>query len=270
MPQPEVAAPGRVRLLGPVALVTTEVRVPAGRRQAALLALLALNGGGAVMPGRLIQELWPAVLPAEPGAALQSQVSRLRRFLGPGLLLHRSGGYALAVPPLEVDVQTFDRLVRSGLAALAAGAHELALESLQSALAQWEGDPMADLADQTFASRSAGRLVEQRLAATAAAIEAEIALGGHLAVLGRLTELTMEHPLREDLWALRLLALYRSGRAADALSAHRSAREVLDREVGLDPGPTLQRLEHAILVHDPRLGSGFPVATPTTRPPAPP
>ena len=169
-------------------------------------------------------------------------------------------GYALIAEPDSVDADRFERLAEDGRERLAAGDARGAAERLQEALALWRGEPLADVAYESFARTETSRLEDLRLAALEDRIDAELALGNHAALVPELEALVKEHPTRERVRGQLMLALYRSGRQADALEAYREGRTRLADQLGLDPGPELQRLERAILSQDPELDRPSPPA----------
>jgi predicted ATPase/DNA-binding SARP family transcriptional activator len=237
-----------VRLLGPVqALVNGETARLGGRRQLALLALLALEPCRAVPAGTLAEELWQGAPPAGAEPTLRTYVSRLRQALGSDAVVGRAGGYALSLEPERLDVHRFERLVREGREALGRGAAGLAAERLCAALELWRGRALADVSEGGALASEALRLDELRSVALEERIEADLALGRHSELVPELRALVQEQPLRERLWRQLVLALYRSGQQADALAAYGDARALLDRELGLEPGPELKELERAIL-----------------------
>ena len=213
-----------------------------------MLALLVLEAGRVVPAGRLVEEVWRGSPP--PGAAktMRSYVSRLRTLLAPEVeLVGRGGGYVLSVDPGVVDAVRFERLAVSGQAALRRGDPAAAAGCFREALGLWRGPALADVGEVEPLAREAARLEELRLAAVEGRIEADIELGLHAEVTGELEGLVTEHPLRERLWRLLVLALYRGERQADALAAYRRARDMLAAELGLEPGEELRRLEEAVL-----------------------
>jgi predicted ATPase/DNA-binding SARP family transcriptional activator len=238
-----------LRLLGPVQAVRAGRDVPlGGPRQRALLALLAVDAGRVVPAGRLVEELWLGRPPLGAAKTLRSYVSRLRSALAPEVaLVARGGGYALSADPGQLDVARFEALVAEGQAALAAGEAVAAGNRFRGALGLWRGPALADVLDVEPLAREAARLEELRLAAVEGRLEADLAAGSHGEVAGELEGLVGEFPLRERLWYLLMLALYRGGRQADALAAYRRARAVLAEELGLEPGPELRELEEAVL-----------------------
>ena len=195
--------------------------------------------------------------PTPPRAVkrLQVALTRLRRALEPaGLpLVSEAAGYRLRIEPGELDVDGFERSLADGRRALADANPHRAAAILREALALWRGEPFADVAFEAFAQPEIARLKELQIAAIEDRIEADLALGRHHELVAELERLVAEHPLREALRGQLMLALYRSGRQARALEAYRQSRHALAAELGLEPGPALQRLEHAILTSDPAL-----------------
>src|SRR5262249_46833733 len=198
---------------------------------------------------RLIDAVWDDDPPETARNVVQSYVSQLRKAIGPDAIQSRGRGYVVEVRPAELDLQQFQQLV----AATEGADPSTAADRLRSALKLWRGSPIADIAQSRFASAAADRLEELRLGALERQIDADLASGRDLVLVGELEALVAEHPLRERLRGLLMLALYRSGRQAEALEVFRSAREALIGELGLEPGPPLQELERAILRHDPSL-----------------
>jgi predicted ATPase/DNA-binding SARP family transcriptional activator len=251
----------RFGILGPLEVADGEgpVRVP-GAKERALLADLLVNAGRVVAADRLVEDLWGEQPPGNPANTLQGRVSALRRALGPagsGLLATRPPGYALEVGSEAVDAARFERLVAEAEGA-PAGQAPRAVRQLEEALGLWRGPALAEFADQPWAQAEAARLEELRLAATEALVELRLAAGGHAGLVGELEGLVAAHPTRERLRGQLMVALYRSGRQADALGAYQRTREVLAEELGIDPGPELQRLHHRILVQDPALEAAAP------------
>src|SRR5437763_3254656 len=235
--------------------------VIAGAKLRALLALLALQPGRVVSAEQLVDALWGEDPPAGVRNGLQALVSKLRRSLpDASLLATRGSGYALEVPDDHVDVHRFEHLVGGGRAALSAGDHAEAVAVLTEADALWRGDALSEFAYEEFAVPVIARLSELRVAAIEERIEIELEGGGLQPVIPELESLVAEHPLRERLRGLLMIALYRAGRQAHALRMFQEGRHILAEELGLDPGPELQRLESAVLAHDPSL------AAPATRP----
>jgi len=221
-----------------------------------VLALLLLEAGRVVSSDRLIDALWGDDPPEDAPTALQQHVSRLRKLLEPHDVLHtRSPGYVLAISPEQLDLTRFERTCDEGRRLLEEGRAEEAARALRSALDLWRGEPLADLVNERFARDALPRLEEARAEAVESRIDADIAAGRHAEVVGELKRLVAANPLRERLRARLMLALYRSGRQAEALEAYGDARRTLVDELGLEPGPELQGLQQAILAHDPALAA---------------
>jgi DNA-binding SARP family transcriptional activator len=239
----------RVSVLGPLEASVDGRAVPVGAgKPRALLAILALHAGEIVSTDRLIEGLWGERPPATATKLVQLYVSQLRKTLaasGDGsAILTRGHGYELHLAPDDVDVGRFEELVAQG--------------APREALALWRGPPLDDVSGEPFAAAAIRRLEELRLAALELAIDADLEAGRHREVLGELEALVAEAPLRERLHAQRMLALYRSGRQADALEAYRLARRVLVEQIGIEPGPELRRLHEAILNQDAALEAPMP------------
>ncbi len=242
------------RILGPfeVAGHGQSLEVGAGK-QRALLAFLLLHAGEVVSTDRLIDALWEEHPPASALNSVHVYVSQLRRAFGNGHLETRGHGYRLTLEPDQLDLGRFERLLGDGRALLAAGETERAAHALRAGLALWRGPPLSDFASEPFAQGEIARLEELRLAALEERIEADLALGRHAELVSELEALVREHPLRERLRAQLMLALYRSGRQAEALDSYQQARRMLAEDLGLEPGRTLQELERAILRQDAQL-----------------
>ena len=239
-------------ILGPLEVAAGGRRVTLGAgRQRRLLAVLLVHAGEVVSTDRLIHELWGERPPETARKALQGHVSQLRKVLGPDAIVTRPPGYALRIAPGLLDADRFETLVEEARGAEPA----LAVAKLEAALALWRGPALADFADDDFARDLAGRLEERRLQALEARIDAQLALARHVDVVAELEQLVARNPLREHLRAQLMLALYRSGRQADALKVYREGRVGLVEELGLEPGPELQELYRAILDHDPALAA---------------
>jgi YVTN family beta-propeller protein len=221
--------------------------------QRALLAVLLVHRGEPVSTDRLIDELWGGQAPASAIKIVQGYVSSLRKVLGAGLLATRGHGYVLETEPGQVDVDRFELLLAAGRRALEEGAPGSAAGRLREALGLWRGPPLADFGYESFAQAEIARLGESRLTALEELIDAELALGEHARLVGELEGLVREHPLRERFIAQLMLAMYRSGRQADALESYRIARRRLVQELGLEPSRELAQLERAILAQDPVL-----------------
>src|SRR4051812_28750601 len=240
-------------ILGPLEVRANGHAVPlGGARPRAVFAVLALNANRPVSAERLTLALWGEEAPPSAVKTVQVYVARLRKALGdPDVLGTTPAGYRLRVRPGELDAERFESLVADGRQALAAGRGEDAAAALRVALELWRGSPLADVASAPFAPAEIARLEEQRLAALEVRVEADLAAGRHPELVAELGQLRTEHPWRERLHGQLMLALYRSGRQADALEAYRHAREVLVGQLGIEPGAELHNLQEAILAHDP-------------------
>jgi DNA-binding SARP family transcriptional activator len=223
-----------------------------GRKGRALLARLALDANRTVSAERLVTDLWGEDPPPTAAKMVQIHVSQLRKALPPGVLVTRPGGYALVVAPESLDLARFERLRDAGRAALAAGDADAAGRHLGDALALWRGEALAEFGEP-FAVLEAARLAQIRLDCVEDRIDADLALGRHTAVTAELEALVAREPLRERARAQLMLALYRSGRHADALATLHDLRRILDEELGLVPSASLAALEQRILRHDPSL-----------------
>jgi DNA-binding SARP family transcriptional activator len=233
------------RLLGPLEVVDDDGRaVPlGGQKQRALLALLLLNANRVVSTDTLLDVLWDGEPPRTAGTSLQNMVSSLRKALGREHVVTRPPGYALDVDPRQVDVGRLEQLVAVAKVATPDERGRVVRE----ALALWRGEPLAEFAYDGFARAEIARLDELRCALLEARIDADLVLGHHEALVGELEALVERYPLRERVRGQMMLALYRSGRQVEALTAYRNARQVLVEELGIEPGPALQRLHAAIL-----------------------
>jgi DNA-binding SARP family transcriptional activator/CheY-like chemotaxis protein len=231
-----------------------------GRKQRALLIALLVRGGQVVSLDQLIDDLWPGAPPARAAATVQVFVSNLRRALEPDrprgaaatLLVTSAPGYALHAEPGAIDAHEFTRLAEQGRLALDDDP-ELAADLLARADALWRGAALADVVDEPFARDEAARLEELRRGCAEDRVDADLALGRHTAVVAELDQRVSAHPLRERSRAQLMLALYRSGRQADALGVYRAGRQVLREELGLEPGAQLRALHQAVLRQDPDL-----------------
>jgi len=237
------------RILGPVQAVRDGRELElGGPRRRALLALLLVAAGRVIPAERLADELWTGRPPPGAAGTLRVHVSRLRALLGPdAVLLARGGGYALAAEPGLLDAARFERLTGAGREALEGGDAAGAADRFAEALGLWRGRALADVAGVESLAREAVRLEEVRLHAAEGRIEADLALGRAAEVIGELEGLVGEYPVRERLWRLLVLGLYRAGRQADALAAYRRARDMLAAELGIEPGEELRALEQQVL-----------------------
>jgi DNA-binding SARP family transcriptional activator len=253
-----LASAMRFGVLGPVTAWDDQRRMVdlKGPRHRAVLARLLVARGRVVPLGVLIDDLWP-VPPAGAAGAIRTFVGALRRALEPDrpprspcrVLLTQGPGYALAAGPDDVDAGRFERLAAAAVAATPGPALDLAA----AGLACWRGPAYAEFAAEPWATAECARLTETRLGLAERQAEAQLALGLAGQAVPALRAHTAEHPWREDAWRLLALALYRSGRQADALDVVRQARARLGGELGLDPGPRLAALERDLLRHDPAL-----------------
>ena len=255
-------------LLGPLEASDAEGQLPLGsRKQRAVLAVLLLHANRTVAVERLIDELWGEDVPGTATKAVQVYVSQLRKVLPEGVLRTQPPGYVLEVGADRLDLSRFERLLADGRAALAKGDATAARDRLGEALGLWRGPALAEFATEPFGPPETARLEELHLAALEERIDADLALGRHAEVAGEVEALVARHPHRERLRAQLMLALYRSGRQADALAAYQDARRVLDEELGIEPSPPLRELERMILNQDEGLTLPAPAeaaATPRT------
>src|SRR3954453_11080668 len=226
------------RILGPLEVIGTDGAVAlGGAKRRAVLAVLLLNANETVSAERLAVALWGDEASRTAVRTVQVHISRLRAALGDeALLTTTSVGYRLQVQPGELDLERFEQLAQDGRVALAAGEAGRAAELLREALALWRGAPLADVALERFAPAEIARLEELRLGVIELRVEAELASGEHASLIGELTWLLAAHPNRERLAAQLMLALYRCGRQADALTAYQTTRAHLSEELGLEPG----------------------------------
>ena len=215
-----------------------------GRKQRALLALLALRAGELVPKDVLVEEIWGEKAPRTARDSLHNCIFQARRAVGRDLVQTRGQSYRLVVDAEHVDLLRFERLVAAAGRARTAAVRT---EQLRDALALWRGAVLSDLSYESFVLREAPRLEELRLAARRALIDAELELGRSAELVPELEALVHEHPFHERFYAQLMLALYRSGRQAEALDVYRRARAALLGHLGIDPGPDLRRLEQAIL-----------------------
>lgn len=247
------------RILGPLEVADNGVVELGGPRQRATLALLLLNANRVVSVERLADDLYAGAAPVTALKQVQRQISDLRKVLGAGSTIEtRSPGYTIRLAPEQLDLTLFERLTAE---AFDAPEPERIAALLRRALDLWRGPPLADLTYEAFAQAPIERLEDLRLAALEGRIDADLALGRHAGLVGEVEELLVQYPLRERFWAQLMLALYRSGRQAEALDAYRRARELLVGELGIEPGRELQQLERGILAQDPALATQ-PTAAP--------
>jgi predicted ATPase/DNA-binding SARP family transcriptional activator len=256
----------RYRLLGPMEVRVTgaPVKLP-GTAERALLAQLLLSPARTIPATLLVDRLWSeSSLPVDPMNALQVRVSKLRRALravGVGDVVTREGvGYRAGVDPSTVDAVDFADRIRATRAATAnapddGGIDPAHLQSYDDALALWQGDPLSDFATEQWATAEAARLTELRMAAMTERAHVALALGRQVEVVGDLEPVVASDPTLESLAGLLMLALYRSGRQAEALDVYTRTREVLDESLGLEPSVSLRSLHDRVLRQDPGLGA---------------
>ena len=257
------------RILGEVEVRRDAEPLPLrGAIQRAVLALLLLRAKEPVQLEELVDGLWGAVAPETAAKMVQNAVSQLRKLFGPDELLEtRAGGYLLRVEPEQIDAHRFEQAVAEARRRLEGGAPKAAVDLLREGDALWRGLPLADVAQHEFAPLAIAHLEDLRLAGIELRIEAELALGRHAELVAELEPLAAQHPLRETLRLQLMLALYRSGRQAEALAVYQSARRHLTEEFGIEPSPALQRLERAILLQDPALEPPATVEAPLAEQP---
>ena len=228
------------RILGPLDVVDGErVVALAGPKHRALLAMLLLHANEVVSTERLIDALWEDERPETAQKAVQVYISHLRKTLGRDRVQTKAPGYRVQVQEDELDLERFQRLMRDG--------------DPRAALALWRGPPLAEFASARFAHDGIARLEELCLACLEQRIDLDLASGHHAELAGELEALVAKYPLRERLRAQLMLALYRSGRQAEALATYQAARRTLVDELGIEPDRPLRELEQAILTQDPTL-----------------
>jgi DNA-binding SARP family transcriptional activator/tetratricopeptide (TPR) repeat protein len=257
------------RILGPVEVWDGAQRLDlGGPKPRALLAVLLLHANQVVSTDHLVDQLWGEAPPPTARSLVQVYVSRLRQALhcsrdrraAAQVLVTRPSGYLLRVEPGELDLERFEGLAAEARRANVDGDLEGAAECWCAALALWRGPSLAGAASEVLRRTAVPRLEEARLAALEDRLEVDLGLGRHAQLVGELEALVAAHPDRECLRRQLMLALYRSGRAAEALAVYRSTRRMLVEELGLEPGPALQQLERAILLGDPALEPALPAA----------
>ena len=228
------------RILGPLEVVDDgRTLAMGGHKQRSVLAVLLLHPNEVVSTERLIDALWGDHPPETAGTAVQVHVSQLRKILGPDRIETRVPGYVLRMDPHELDARRFEHLVSEG--------------KVRDALQLWRGPALAEFGYEGFAQGEAARLEELRVAALEELIDADLAAGRHRAVVAELDSLIRRHPLRERLRGQLMLALYQSGRQAEALAQFQETRRLLVEELGIEPSSELQRLHRQVLDQDPAL-----------------
>ncbi len=258
------------RILGPLEALDGQRTVRlGGAKQRALLGVLLLHANEVVSTTRLVDELWGERPPATADKLVQGYVHALRKQLGADALVTQAPGYKLRLDPRALDLLEFERLTED---ARGAGLDE-AIELRRQALSLWRGPPLADVALEGPARHTVGRLSELRLATQIERIDAELELGRHAQLIGELESLVAANPYQERLHAQLMLALYRSGRQAEALHAYQAVRRTLSNELGLQPSQELRDLQAAILRQDESLsidGRAVPAPPSPTEPQKPP
>ncbi len=231
-----------------------------GHRQRAVLARLLVDANRVVTTDALIDAVWDDSPPATAHKTLQSYVVGLRKALGAGAVRTEAGGYRLLVDASQFDARRFESLVTEASSTKTEGDLTASSALYGKALDLWRGEVLADFTDEHFPGPERARLADLRLAALEEQLDCELGLGHHSELCGRLGDLAGQHPLRERFWALWMIALYRSGRQAEALRAFQQCRRLMANDLGLEPSPELRHLEGAILAGDPDL-LGRPSAT---------
>jgi len=256
------ARPMEFRILGPLEVWDGDrpLRIR-GAKERALLALLLLHANQLVTSHRLIHELWGADAAESARSSLHVRVANLRKALRPhndaartdNMIVSLGASYQIRLEPDQLDLIRFEWLLAEGQEALTNHDPSEASEKLHAALALWRGPALADFALESFTPTATARLDELRVAAIEKQTEADLQLGHHTKLISELEALVDQYPFRERIQAQRMLALYRSGRQAEALAAYRNARRTFIDELGIEPALILQNLEKAILRHDPSL-----------------
>jgi DNA-binding SARP family transcriptional activator/tetratricopeptide (TPR) repeat protein len=253
------------RILGPLEARHGEASVSLGpEKQRALLAVLLLHANRTVSIGLLIEELWGDQPPESAAKVIQTHVSRLRKVLPKAMLRTRAPGYVLELDSEQLDLHRFERLCAEGRQALANGDAEGGACALREALSLWRGAALAEFVSEPLSQREAARLEELRLSAVEDRIDGDLALSRHADLVAELESVVAHHPLRERLRAQLMIALYRSGRQAEALAVYQDARRALVDELGIEPGRALQDLERAILRQEPALDPPAGPSSPTS------
>ncbi|MFE7314472.1 BTAD domain-containing putative transcriptional regulator [Streptomyces sp. NPDC057555] len=239
--------------------------VPTAPKPRKVLALLVLHANHVVSTPALMRELWGEHPPSSAATTLQTYILLLRKLLASALggdmdeakrqLSTCQGGYKLRMPCDAVDLHAFEELCRSGRQALARGDNENAARTLRAALDLWRDDALVDVAAGPLLDVAVVRMRESRLGALEQRIEADLRLGRHHEILGELSALVAEFPLNENLHAQLMLALYRSGRKAQALGVYHRLRTAFVNDLGLDPSLRVHEMHQAILASEPSLDS---------------
>lgn len=240
----------KLQLLGPVEATIGDRPISLGpKKQRGLLAMLALHANETVSVDHLVDALWGDRPPASAQKMVQLYVSQLRRLLATdsATIVTHGRGYELRIDPAAVDVTSFERLVEE------ASSNGVPNDAAHAALTLWQGGPLANVADEPFAAAEIRRLEELRVRAAELVIDDDLAFGREQDALAKLDRLIADNPLREHLYAQRMLALYRAGRQAEALESYAAARRTLVEEAGIEPGSELRELQTRMLRQDPSL-----------------
>jgi DNA-binding SARP family transcriptional activator len=244
----------RFGILGPIEVAADDRPLQlGGPRRRCTLALLLLNANRVVSIDELADALYAGRAPVTAVTQVHKQIAELRRLLGPEAVRTQGSGYVINVARNQFDLARFEELTAEGVEAMSRSDAARSATLLKDALALWRGEALGDLRGEESLLSHARRLEELRLTAQERLAEAELALGRHAEVAAELEPLVGMHPLRESLRALQMLALYRSGRQAEALDVFRRTRVELVEQFGIEPGPALRATERAILQQDPAL-----------------
>ncbi len=250
------------RILGPLEVRDGDREVQLrGGKQRALLALLLVNANRTLATDTIVDDLWGERVPETAQKMVQIYVSRLRKVLPPGTLHTRPPGYALVLEQEQLDLHRFEVLVAEAGAAMGTGQAEQAADRFREALSHWRGPALAEFSSEPFAQAEGARLEALRVHALEGRLEADLELGRHGDLVGELELLIARYPLREGLRRQHMLALYRSGRQAEALAAYQEARRVLAEELGIAPSAALRELERRILRQDASLDLTVPISS---------
>jgi WD40 repeat protein/DNA-binding SARP family transcriptional activator/energy-coupling factor transporter ATP-binding protein EcfA2 len=256
----------RIGVLGPL---TVDGDGSLSPRDRVALSVLVVRGGLVTSMEQLADALWADQPPASWRKVVPGCVNRLRKLLGPASIVTSPHGYRLVAAEDDIDARRFERLVAKGHQMLALGEPDRAILAFREALVLWRGPALRDVEEWPPAQAEAQRLEEMRLEAEESVLDASLRVGMHAGILGEARARVMQVPVRERRWALLALAQYLSGAQADALATLRRAREMLSRELALDPGPEIVELEQAVLRQDPALSAATALPRPTVRCPYP-
>lgn len=242
----------RYEILGPLHVVDEKgSSLLRAQKLATVLAVLLIRSDQVVVADQLTREIWGELPPRRTTASIYVCISRLRKFLSrpgqPDPIVTRPGGYMLRRASSECDFDAFQRLVADGRKCLRAGEPAAAAARFEQALALWRGPAFGNVQPGPIMAGFLKRLAEMRIECAEMSAEAQLELGRHQELVGRLRSLVDEFPLRETFYRQLMLALYRSDRKSEALGIYESARRVLDRELGLEPGRKLRELRHTVL-----------------------